>query len=31
MPPSIYIMFKDDVKLPSVPNGFVYLDYYNQI
>lgn len=31
MPPSIYIMFKENVELPSIPKGFVYLNYYNQI
>lgn len=24
-------MFQDSVRLPSIPKGFVYLDYYNQI
>ena len=31
MPPSIYIMFEENVMLPSIPKGFVYLNYYNQI
>lgn len=31
MPPSIYIMFEENVELPSIPKGFVYLNYYNQI
>lgn len=31
MPPSIYIMFEENVRLPSIPKGFVYLNYYNQI
>ena len=24
-------MFEENVRLPSIPKGFVYLNYYNQI